>query len=73
MRRGSARNPARLPITQRALIDTRECSEYLGVGTQRARAIAEEIGAIRRIGSRVLIDRRVVDRWIDNLGVSDNG
>lgn len=68
MRNGSARNPARLPITQRALIDTKECAEYLGVGTQRARKIAEEIGAVRWIGSRVLIDRRMIDRWIDNLG-----
>lgn len=68
MKNGSARNPARLPITQRRLINTRECAEYLGTGTQRARAIAEEIGAVRWIGSRVLIDRLLIDRWIDNMG-----
>lgn len=68
MRNGSARNPATLPITQRRLISTRECAEYLGTGTQRARAIAEKIGAVRWIGSRILIDRVVLDRWIDGLG-----
>ena len=67
-RRGSAKSPARLPITQRRLISTRECSDYLGVGLQRARAIAEEVGAVRWIGSRVLIDRLLIDRWIDNMG-----
>lgn len=67
-RSGSARRPSRLPITQRALIDSRECGDYLGMGWQKARRIAEEIGAVRRIGGRVLIDRRVIDKWIDGLG-----
>lgn len=67
-RRGSARRPSRLPIGQRALIDSKECGDYLGMGWQKARKIAEEIGAVRRIGGRVLIDRRIVDKWIEDLG-----
>ena len=72
-RSGSARRPSRLPITQRALIDSRECGDYLGMGWQKARKIADEIGATRRIGGRVLIDRRVIDKWIENLGQSAEG
>ena len=63
------RTPQRkLPIQQRALIDMRECGEYLGVGWQKARKISDEIGATRRVGGRVLIDRRKIDKWIETLG-----
>lgn len=72
-RRGSARRPSRLPIGQRALIDSKECGDYLGMGWQKARRISDEIGATRRIGGRILIDRRMIDKWIENLGQSAEG
>lgn len=42
-----------------------EASDYIGLGKHKTREWCEQIGAIRKIGGRVLVDRTVVDRVID--------
>ena len=43
----------------------RELCAYLGLGRNSARSFAEECGAVRRIGSRWLADRQVIDQALD--------
>lgn len=45
-----------------------EGTRYTGLGKSTFRRWAEEIGAVKRIGSRVLYDRTIIDKAIDNLG-----
>ena len=42
------------------------CARY-GVGRNTMRSIAEQAGAVRRIGRNYLIDFKVVDKYLDSL------
>lgn len=42
------------------------CARY-GVGRNTMRNIAEQAGAVRRIGRNYLIDFQVVDKYLDSL------
>lgn len=53
-------------IHDRRLLSVREGADYAGVGLNTFRAWAEQIGAVRRIGSRVLYDRNVIDAALDD-------
>lgn len=58
-------------INEKRLLSVKEAAAYTGIGTVSLRAWAEQIGAIRRIGSRVLVDKYVIDAALDktNEGV----
>ena len=45
-----------------------EAQEYCGLGRAQTRKIAEEAGAVKRYGRRVLIDRVIFDRALDQMG-----
>ena len=45
-----------------------EAQEYCGLGRAQTRKIAEEAGAVKRYGRRVLIDRVILDRALDQMG-----
>lgn len=47
------------------LLDIEELCFYIGVAKSKARAWGKEIGAERRIGTRVLYDRVAIDAAID--------
>jgi len=47
------------------LLDIDELRIYTNLGRNNAMKLGEEIGAERRIGRRVLYDKRVVDRYFD--------
>lgn len=49
------------------LMSEKETCEYVGLGRNKCRSWAAEIGAVRRIGSRVLYDRVVIDRAINEM------
>lgn len=49
------------------LLNKTEFCEYTGLGTSKGIEWAKEIGALKHIGRRALIDREIVDRAIDNL------
>lgn len=47
------------------LLSLSEAQLYCGLGKNTTRKWCEEIGAVRRIGSRVLFDRAVIDDAIN--------
>lgn len=49
------------------LLSLSEAKVYLGLGTTRTRQIAEEWGAIVKIGGRTLCDRVVLDEHINSI------
>lgn len=52
------------------LLDADEIAIYLGLGKVRARKFAEDNGALRRYGKRVLFDRFALDRAIDDMAAA---
>ena len=38
---------------------------YTGLGRNKAHELAEKIGAVKKVGSRVLYDRKVIDEYFD--------
>ena len=47
------------------LLSEPEACEYIGVKRNKLREFAKSCGAVRHIGSRVLYDKVVIDRVID--------
>lgn len=52
-------------INEKRLLSVREGADYTGIGVVNFRIWAEQIGALRRIGSRVLFDKTIIDRELD--------
>ena len=52
-------------ISEKRLITIGEGSTYTGLGRTTFRKWAEQIGALRRFGSRVLFDKTIIDRELD--------
>lgn len=50
------------------LLSAKEAQAYLGLGKNRARDFAEECGAVKKYGKRVLFDRFILDKAVDALG-----
>ena len=48
------------------LLDITELAQYIGMGKTYSRKWADEIGAVKHFGRRVLFDRNVVDSALDN-------
>lgn len=51
------------------LMSLSEAQMYCGLGRNTTRKWCEEIGAVRRIGSRVLYDRNTIDAVINGAAV----
>lgn len=51
----------------RRMLSVTEAQEYSGLGRTQLRSLAENSGAVKRCGRRVLIDRIVLDRALDAL------
>ncbi len=52
-------------ISDKRLLTIYEAAQYVGLGTKSARKYMEEIGAVRKFGSRVLFDKNVIDQELD--------
>jgi len=52
-------------LMQKRLLSSREAAAYLGLGLTSTRRFCDSIGATRRFGSRVLFDRLVIDKALD--------
>ncbi|MGI6117821.1 MAG: DUF6462 family protein [Bilifractor sp.] len=55
-----------MDIKDRRLLTIKEAAAYCGIGYTNARKWFREIGAVRRFGRSVLIDRIVIDRALDS-------
>jgi len=49
------------------LLTLPDAADYTGMGRNSARKFFDEIGAVRHFGKRVLIDRSVVDKHLDEM------
>ena len=50
------------------LMSIDEAAIYVGLGRTATRVWVEEIGAIKRFGKRLLVDKKIVDAAIDAMG-----
>ncbi len=49
------------------MMDIRTACAYINLGTNKGREFLEGIGAKRKVGSRVLYDRKIIDAALDNM------
>lgn len=56
-------------ISDKRLLSIEDAGRYLSLGTCTARVFCQEAGAIRKIGRRVFVDKKVLDEAIDRLEV----
>lgn len=49
------------------LLSIKEAAAYMGLGINNARKLMDDIGATVHIGKRVLADRQILDRYIDEV------
>ena len=57
-------------FNNKRLLSLKEFEEYVGLGKTLGIPWAKKIGAVKRIGRRLLFDRVVIDRGIDDLAAS---
>ncbi len=56
-------------ITQKRMLSEKEAQIYVGVGRSSIRKLGDKINAIQHIGSRILYDRFVIDKYLsENAG-----
>ena len=54
-------------ISNKRLLSINEVSLYLGLGNSKTRVYMDEIGATRKIGARVLFDKKIIDGALDKM------
>ena len=59
-------------MDNKRLLNVAELQEYIGMGKSTATAGGKAIGAEKRIGRRLLFDRVIVDKAIDELHANDS-
>lgn len=52
-------------ISDKRMLTISEAAQYVGLGNRTARVWLEQIGALKRVGSRTLFDKTVIDRELD--------
>ncbi len=56
----------RIPVIEKRLLDISEFCQYSGLGKTSAYKLAKKIGIEKRIGRKVLFDKKEFDVWCDN-------
>ncbi len=59
-------------VIGKRLLTEREATAYVGQGTTRAREWFKKIGARRNFGRRVLYDKVVIDRALDEMAAAES-
>lgn len=54
-------------LAEKRMLSIEEAAFYSGMGKTKCRAWLQEIGAVRKYGSRVLCDRKVIDLALDTM------
>lgn len=49
------------------LLNERQLCTYIGLGRNKAREFGEKCGAKKKIGGRVLFDKNIIDKAIEEL------
>ena len=55
------------------LMTAAEVAKYLSLGLNNAVIVANEAGARRQFGKRVLYDLQAIDEYLDTMGREDSG
>lgn len=53
-------------LNEKRMLSIDEAAFYIGMGRTKCREWLKEIGAIRKIGSRVICDRKIIDAALDS-------
>lgn len=56
-----------MQIIDKRLLTIEEAAQYLSLGTRNARYWLEEIGASKQFGRRIVYDKHVIDKALDNF------
>lgn len=59
-------------MENKRLLSLQEAMVYTGLKQTKFREWAREIGALKKIGSRALYDRTVIDHTLDQIGAGAN-
>lgn len=54
-------------LAEKRMLSIDEAAFYSGMGRTKCRVWLNEIGAVRKCGSRVLCDRKVIDKALDAM------
>lgn len=57
----------RIAFSEKRMLSASEMANYVGLGRDAAREFAESAGAMRKYGRRVLFDRKVLDKALDDM------
>ena len=56
-----------MSVTEKRLLNIKELMEYTGIGRNNARAFGERVGALKKVGSRHLFDRVIIDEALNRF------
>lgn len=56
-------------LSEKRMLSIEEAAFYAGMGRTKCREWLREIGATRKVGTRVLCDRKVIDAALDSMTV----
>lgn len=54
-------------ISQKRMLSEKEARVYLGLGRNKTRELCKEINAVTHIGTRVLYDKVIIDKFLDQI------
>lgn len=54
-------------LQEKRMLSIEEAQGYTGLGRTSCRAFCEEAGALKKIGGRIIIDRTILDKALDDL------
>lgn len=54
-------------ISQKRMLSEKEAQAYLGLGRTKTRELCKEINAVTHIGTRVLYDKVILDKFLDQI------
>lgn len=58
-------------LTGKRLLSIAEVENYTGLGRNAARKFAEDAGAVRKYGRRVLIDKTFIDLALNQMAAAE--
>ncbi len=59
-----------MDVSEKRMLTASEAEGYTGLGRNTLRHWAESIGAVRKIGTRVLFDKYVIDKAMDDAAAA---
>lgn len=61
-----SRFKAEKSAVEKRMFSEKEARSYLGLGRNKTRDLCSEINAVIKVGGRVLYDKTIIDKFLDN-------